>query len=302
MNPKWLKQNAVMLAAGAIWLVAMALIVWLHFRTSGHTDEITQQLDEQQGRLQSILNTKPFPSQENVEIIRRSREQLEEQYNRLHQAVCIGSLQIEPTERALDFSSQLARRKRLMRQRSTQANVKLPENFSFGFSRYDSGPPTTEDKAVLALLAKQLAVVEKLVDTLLQSRIDEIHYIKRAEVDPGGTNNDALSVPVENDPKAQYHILPFEMEFAGTAQSLREFLNRLAVLDCFFTVRTLRVTTEGVTSEVDETGAPRRVTGPASDRARVVATCRIDLVEFPTEPAAAPAAAPATEPSRGAEG
>ncbi len=289
MNSRWLKQNAVLLAAGTVWLVAMALIVWLHFRTSGRTDEISQQLDEQQTRLQSILSTKPFPSQENVETIRRSREQLEEQYTRLHQAVCIGSLQIEPTERALDFSSQLARRKNLMRQCARQANVRLPENFSFGFSRYDSGPPTTEDKPVLALLAKQLAVVEKLVDTLVQSRIDEIRYIKRGEVDPGGSNSDALGVPVENDPKAQYHILPFDVEFTGSAQSLRDFLNRLAVLDCFFTVRTLRVTSEGAQTPDSGDAGPaagtKKSAVPGNDQAKVIATCRVDLVEFPTEPA-----------------
>lgn len=284
MNAKWFKQNLTVVIAVALYVAVMGLIIWQQQRASGRTQEIAAQLEEQQMQLRSILNSKPFPSQENVRVLRTDREQIDQQYDALHQAVCVSSLQIPQADRAIDFFGVLAQRVGLLRQHARAGNVRIPDNFSFGFGHYASVPPATEDKAVLALLSKQLAAVQKLTDTLIASRVDEILAIRRADVEGGGSGGDVLNEPVAHDPNALYQVLPFEFQFVGRQAALQQFLNALLQLDCFFTIHTLKITTEGVETASATTGgarpAPRVDQGP--DKSRLVVTCHIDLVEFPT--------------------
>jgi hypothetical protein len=284
MNFKWVKNHVTTVVAVTLYVVVLGLIIWQQQRASTRTEELAGELDSQQMQLQSILASRPFPSQENVQSLQQSREQLDQQYTQLHGAVCVSSLNVPEVTRPIEFFQLLAQRIGLMRVRTRQANIKVPEAFAFGFTRYENAPPGNEDTQVLAQLTKQLVVVEKLVDTLAKSGIEEIVAVRRTEVDPG-TSPDALLVPVTADPKALYQILPFEFEFICTTQTLRAFLNSLAKLDCFFAVRSLTITSAdalatGTTASEDPTRPAPKIVDDGTARSRLKATIRIDLVEF----------------------
>ena len=288
MNPKWIKAHLTSILAVAGFVAVLALAVWQQQRISSKANELKSQIEERNDQLRALLSSRPFPSAENFQLLQQSRQALDLQYSNLHAAVCVSSLNVAPATKPIEFFQLLAQRIGVMRLKARQANVKLPEGgFAFGFSRYASKPPDTEDPVVLAKLTKQLAVVERLVETLTASGVDEIRAIRRSEVDAGGSASDILTYAVSNDPKSLYQILPFELEFSGTTQALREFLNRLATLDCFFAVRTLTVNqAEGTGVSPDASEDSRRPstkdTGTA-ERPRVVATVRVELVEFAPE-------------------
>jgi hypothetical protein len=147
-----------------------------------------------------------------------------------------------------------------------------------------------ETKKVLTQLMKQLRAIEKLSELLIESRVDEVIQIRRAEVEPGSPSQDALEVPITTDPKGLYDTLPFEFQFACTTQALRNFLNNLSKSEWFFAVRRVQITGEVPPAT---TGAPSGASSSdaaAARRTRLGVTIRIDLIEFPQQPAAKPSA------------
>jgi hypothetical protein len=126
---------------------------------------------------------------------------------------------------------------------------------------------------------------------LIESHVDEIQQIRRSEVEPSGAN-DTFDVPVSNDPKALYHVLPFEFQFTASGEALRAFLNSLTKADSFFAVRRVQITgeapaTQKLVSQPGKSAAPAApVATTAVKHVPLSVTVRIDLIEFPhTQPA-----------------
>jgi hypothetical protein len=145
---------------------------------------------------------------------------------------------------------------------------------------------------VLEQLTKQLQAIEKLSELLIESRVDEISQIQRAEVEPGAPSTDAFNVPISTDPTGQYETLPFEFRFASTTPALRTFLNKLSQSEWFFAVRYVQVTGETPSGTASDQGGPGSAsasgTAASQRRAPLRVTARIDLVEFAPKPEAKP--------------
>ena len=162
----------------------------------------------------------------------------------------------------------------------------------FRFCRYAGPPPqlpakglSDEDtKRVLTQLVKQLHAIEQISLMLITSRVEEINQIRHSEAEPGsGTSAESFDIPVNNDPKALYQVLPFEFQFTCTGEALRAFLNSLTKSEWFFAVRSMKVVGEAPSMEKSSPGgtaaAPATPTPPKPVRLSV--TMRIDLIEFP---------------------
>ena len=305
MNTKWLKQNAVILGFLAAFIVVLGGLIWLQQQAAGKRQEIDSALEEQSSELSHLHAMKPSPSRENSEIIRQDREQIDRLYSNLLAAVSQNQIQTQEVVRPVGFLQLMALKFAHLRQSAETAGVKLPEGFAFGFSRYAGIPPTLparnlsdeETKQVLGQLTKQLLAIEKLSELLIESRVDEIAQIQRAEVEPGSSGADAFSVPISTDPKGLYETLPFEFRFTCTTTALRTLLNKLSQSEWFFAVRHVQVTGEAPTTSAGDQGgsggaSPAGTTaGPR--RSPLHVTARVDLVEFPPKPPP-PAAKPST--------
>ena len=283
MNIKWIKQNLIAVLAVTSFVVLLAVAVLLQQQASARKTQIEGDLEQQRAQLQRLLAAKPFPARENIEVLRSDRDRLAQQYQALTQAVSRSSIQV-PELRPVTFSQQLTKSLDRLARNGKTAHVIMPESFAFGFSRYVQALPVrnlpeAEQKHVLGLLYKQLAVVEKLSELLFTSRVQEIKQIRRVEVEPGGTSIDALDATITNDPNALYQTLPFEFEFACNTETLRAFLNSLSQSDWFFAVRTLKVESE--TAAGGGAGAAPGERPKVIEGGKLVVTARISLVEFP---------------------
>lgn len=285
MNPAWFKKNLVLVIVVAVFVILMGAVVWLQQKSASVKGAVEEQLAIQEGELERLRGTKPAPSSENLKVLRSDREQLEAMYGNLVESVSHGTLQA-PDLRPVEFSQMLAQKLGRLRQSARAASVKIPEDFSFGFSRYLStlparSLPEADAQRALKQLTRELLTVEKLSDLLFANRIDEIRAIRRAEVEPGGTGTDALTLTINDDPEALFQSLPFEFEFVCTTETLRSLLNSLSKSDWFFAVRTLSLTTEAIAETTAGTTASGEAVASAPARNRLVVKMRIDLIEFP---------------------
>ncbi len=297
---KWVKQNLTVIVPLCVFVVLLAAGGWKAWDARGKLESVKHDLDEKRTTLEEMRGSKPYPSQENADLLRKDRERLTKQYEALRAAVSKSEVKVPDDLSPIMFQRLLYQMWDSWQQSAANAGVKLPEKFTFGFSRYLTTTPCTDvkgdDKVCarrLRLLMKELLVVEKVTDLLIRNRVEDIHAIRRAEVEqnPGP---DALGAVAEGEPSSVYQTLPFEFQFSCGTPNLRAVLNGLSHSEYFFIVRSLTVSTESIQEQ--------QVAGPAvsplfvppsarssatvnspttATRRRLAVTIRFDLAEFP---------------------
>ena len=294
MNARWFRNHLISLIAGAVFVALLGGISWFLFKSFDAQDAVLQDLKAGNDKLDELRNSKPFPSKDNIDLFRRDYENVRQLYDAMTNAAAHPPIHGPNLTRDIDFSQLVRTTVNHLTATAAEQHVRTPADFTFGFSRYDAkfpcrNPPAHGDECtkLLALLSKQLMVVETLADLLITNKVEEIAAIRRTEVEPGETSADALNAPINNDPNALYHIYPFELHFTCDTTVLRSILNGLTDAPGLFIVRSIRVETLAV--KLKSLDAP--VTGPeaataTAEPARSVVTrrlnvaLRLDLVEF----------------------
>jgi hypothetical protein len=259
-------------------------------------------LSSQEQELRRLRNLDPYPSSDNIQMVRRFREEVQKLYRFLQEAVMQDQLKVPDVRSDVDeFVRRLLRTQRKLRDLAQSRKVAIADKFAFGFSRYDNtfpcrSPVATGDDCtrVLALLAKQLVVVEELTTLAVSNGVDCITLIRRIEVEPspaGGSSpaGDVLSGTIDNDPQARYHTLPFDLQFVCNETTLRSFLNSLSRSGRFFNVKTVAIDRKVPDNlmraiEMARNPTPGTLLSQATaspQRKLLMVTMRIDLVEFP---------------------
>jgi hypothetical protein len=295
MNAKWLKEHALTIGFIAVFLALLGGVIWLQQQASSKMATVNANLEEQLAQLGQLLKSKTAPSHENIAIVKNDRNQVDQLYGELLKTVG-RDIEVPTDLQPVGFLQLMASSFSRLRQAADTAGVKLHDGFAFGFGRYAGPPPTLparnlpdqDTKRVLALLVKQLQAIDQISTLLIESHVDEIDQIRRSEVESSGGGNDTLDLPISNDAKALYHVLPFEFQFTASGDALRTFLNSLTKANSFFAVRRVQITgeappTEKGPSQSAKPAAPApTVTATASKHAPLSITVRIDLIEFPS--------------------
>jgi len=290
MNLKWLKQNALIVGFVVGFLILLGGVIWLQQMASAKRTDIDAALDEQMSQLQHFLQEKPGPSHENIEIIKKDREQVEHLYGQLMATVGHG-IETPADLRPVGFLQLMASTFARLRQAADTAGIKLPDGFAFGFGHYAGPPPTLpakglspeDTKRILGLLVKQLRAIDQISTLLIDNHVDEINQIRRSELESTAGGTEAFDVPITSDPNALYEVLPFEFQFTCTSGSLRAVLDGLTKSELFFAVRRVQVAGETPASDkaTTTTGGPVAAVPTTQKRTRLTVTMRVDLIEFP---------------------
>lgn len=312
MNLNWLKQNPMIVAFVAGFLVLLGAVIWLQQMASSKRAEVDAALDEQSSQLQHLLQQKPAPSLQNIDILKKDRQQVARLYSNLLTSVSHSEIDIPPDLRPVNFLQLMASTfSRLHQAADALPGVKLQDGFAFGFGRYAGPPPTLparnlpdeEAKRILTLLVKQLRAIDRISTLLIESHVDEINLIRRSEVE-SSSSTETFDVPITSDPKGLYEILPFEFQFTSTSEALRAFLNALTKSDWFFAVRRVQITGEAPAVERVSTATGGRGAAAApptptvAKRTRLTVTVRLDLIEFTKNPPPAKKEVPKKEAPR----
>lgn len=298
MNAAWLKKHALIVGFVVAFVIVLGVVIWLQQQASGKKATIDSQLEEQTSQLNHLLQSKPAPAKENIEILKQDHAQVDHLYQELLANVARNRIHVPPDLRPVAFLQMMASQLAKLSQAADTAKVKIVDGFAFGFSRYAGTPPTIparnlseeDTKRVVTLLVKQLRAIEKISTLLIESHVDDITLIRRSEVE-SSSGPDTLDVPIGNDPHALYQTLPFEFQFHCTPEALRNFLNSLTKSDWFFAVRKVQVVGEPPPA-AEKTGAgshgaapaPALAVASAPKRTLLAVTVRVDLIEFPVKP------------------
>jgi hypothetical protein len=296
MNLKWLKQNMLTVGFVTAFVVVLGVLIWRQQVAASKRASVNAALQERQSQFNHLLQQKPAPSRESIDVVKQDREQVAQLYGRLVGAVS-HNIEVPPDLRPVGFLQLMASSFSRLRQAAEAAGIKPQDGFAWGFGRYVGASSTLpaknlspeDTKRVLTLLVKQLTAIDQISTLLISNHVAEIVQIRRAEVEPGGGGGESLDAAIKADPHALYQVLPFEFQFKCSGETLRGFLNSLTKSDLFLVVRRLQVTGETPATEKTPTGPGATAATAAATATPTIlnptllsVTMRIDLIEFPT--------------------
>jgi hypothetical protein len=298
MNIRWFKQNIVLVVIVAVFLLALGAILWSVQQATSHKNQIVTELEDQQNQLQSLRSQPVFPSKENIDTVKRDREQVAKLYEMLRKAVTLEPMKVADFQSSILFAQHMRETLGELADDARRNQVKTPDAFAFGFSRYNdvlpcTKPPINEEECrkILTQLAEQLTVVQKLSKLILGSGIEELTHIRRVDVEPGQPGTDALFANLKQEPNALLKTQPLEVQFICDTKALRTVLNNLSKSDWLFPVRSLRLEPSGGSTASSAPTAPAAPGRPGMpepvkpvERTRLQVTMRVDLIEVAPEP------------------
>ncbi len=228
--------------------------VWKLQQAISKRRDVESQLEQEQSRLQTLLRSDPFPSNDNVDILRRNRSNLERLYSSL---VTTAANPIKAPELTrVQFRALLTQKLNALNETASEKGVTVPANFAFGFDEY-LGVLPPENKSVLQGITKELLVIERLSDLLFASKVRGISKIEREPV---------AALAGESTPAADklYHTTRFDLTFQCDTPALQTFLNELTKQKWFFAVRAVDLRTAKIS--VEDPNAPRAVRPPVQEQ------------------------------------
>ena len=211
----------------------------------------------------------PTPSKENVELAEKNVTDL--QNTRIaHERDLMGQGNLgltDPNDPNFEFAVQQKIRSYALKMRNICATKEPPIKLEggsvndFGFSNYVSQSTTTNNQELAAAIDKQRAILDYLVEQLLESKIHRLVSVQRENLE---TKYDpTMSIASDDvfylDPLVTARVegaidtYAFRLEFAGHTESLRLFFNKLSKFELPVVVRDVNIERElAYDDEVEE--------------------------------------------------
>ena len=224
MNTRWLKRNLVVIIFVVVFVVLLGGIIWLERAATARKAEVEADLSGKQEELKRLRSLDPYPSSDNIQILKRDREELQKLYGSLQKAVMQEPLEVADMQSEIDFVDRLRKTQTELRDLANSRGVEIKEDFAFGFSRYNDTFPCRnpvlrpdECRRVLTLLAKQLVVVEKLTKLAISNGVDSITS------DPTHRSGAGRSVWLRHDARVHHRrpegaVLQVAIRYSGYLQ------------------------------------------------------------------------------------
>ena len=259
--------------------IAGCALGYLSYRRA---DAARQALISDEQRLQALLATSPAPTVENLAVAQSNLSRLQELVDKRLAATKAKLTDFEsrnpvPASRSQMFFQLQAYRNQLTIDASKLAKenyasrisagedpedvldvLRLPDNFSFGFSRYLNEPPADED---IHYVHRQKIILEHIIRKLFQSYPHSVEAVMRQPVAGQAikpVNNrqsrfqDEFEIP-EHLTSARDGVvatLAFKVEFTGFTQVLRLFLSQIERFELPIIVRSVEVSPGKVNSTI----------------------------------------------------
>ena len=264
---KWFQQNRTfgtfLIGFGICALLAVALLYWRWSAWSGARQAFDQVATER-NRLQ---NLDPFPNDANYRKLQDYVEKYKVTLDKFKESLkteVVPAPPLAPNE----FQSRLRLVTIATLDRARVNNVKLPDKFELGFDEFATTMPAGEK--IASLLGQELTQVQKLMNILLDAKVDSVTSLHRARLpEEGGTSPTPTPSPTTGRrvatakpgatpmPKLiQRNIV--DITFKAAPSAARKVLNEIASsTGQFFIIRTLYVRNE------KDKGPPReKMAGP----------------------------------------
>src|ERR1700757_4541980 len=250
---KWFQQNRTfgtfLIGFGVCALLAVALLYW-RWSAWSKAREAFDQVATERNRLQRL---DPFPNDANYRKLQDYAEKYKVTLDKFEETLkteVVPAAPLAPNE----FQSRLRLVTIATLDRARVNNVKLPDKFQLGFDEFARTMPAT---AVASLLGQELSQVQKLMNILLDAKVDSLTSLHRARLpEEGGASPTPAPSPTAGrkvvTAKPGGTPLPTLIErnivdvtFEAAPSAARKVLNEIAgSTGQFFIIRTLYVHNE----------------------------------------------------------
>lgn len=253
----WIKKNLGVVISGAVALVLLGFAGYFLYSKYGLSQQQSAQLEEQEQKLNGLINQRPNPGNRKVDNIAAAREQTE----RLQEfAARARSLFVNvPYPTNLDsgaFKLLLDNTVDELQRRARSSGTKLPDNYAFTFSVQK--PLVSVKSSTIRPLSRTLMEIKELMGILYDAKVLELDRIRRISVPDedagmgmgmvmGGPSDYWTRKPTTNNLAI---VVPYEFTFRCFSGELQAVLEGLASSPHSFLVKNLTVDT-GETNTVD---------------------------------------------------
>jgi hypothetical protein len=257
---KWFQQNRAfgtfLIAFGICALLAVALLYW---RWSAWS-EARQAFDQVAAERNRLAHLDPFPNDANYRKLQDYVEKYRVALDKFKEALKTDVVPAPPLA-PNEFQSRLRLVTIATLDRARVNNVKLPDKFQLGFDEFATTMPAT---AVASLLGQELSQMQKLMNILLDAKVDSVTSLRRERLpEEGGASPTPTPSPTTGRraavAKPSGTPVPMliarnivDVTFKAAPSAARKVLNEIASsTGQFFIIRTLYVHNE------KEKGPPR---------------------------------------------
>ena len=257
---KWFQQNRAfgtfLIAFGICALLAVALLYW-RWSVWSNARQAFDQVATERNRLAHL---DPFPNAANYRKLQDYVEKYRVALDNFQAALkteVVPAPPLAPNE----FQSRLRLVTIATLDRARVNNVKLPDKFLLGFDEFATIMPAT---SVASLIGQELTQIQKLINILLDAKVDSVMSLRRARLpEEGGASSMPTPPPTTGRTVATAKPTLIErnvvdVTFTAAPSAARKVLNEIeSSTGQFFIIRTLYVHNE------KDKGPPReRMAGP----------------------------------------
>ena len=261
-----INRNMLLMVLAGVIVVLVAVAAFLLIRGFSQFSAQETTLRRSVHSLRHFYSEDPFASDENVERESRNADLLVDWYQRLTARLKEG--EVAPERRSPStFMRMFNEQANAWRERARKGGTICPDNFAFGFGRYQAtgALPAPDD---VPRLVQQLEIIGELSDVLFEHRVKEIKAIHREEFDAAGGDTAAPAPAARavrnvrrssgrhgaavraagptSEPDAGvlkgddlYARLHFEIDFSAREKALLQIINSLAAHPMFVVVTRL---------------------------------------------------------------
>ena len=236
----WLKENRFLAALVAATIALGAAVVFLMTQSMAEYHEALDAYSIAVQKLHALQDRSPFPNVQNLEKNRALVEQYKAQLDTLRAQVqkmqTPAPAEVQPQKFQDDLRSAVSR----VEEKARNAGVELPKGFYLAFSQYANSLPS---EAAAPRLALQLRIIEKIVTSLIDFKVQSIDTLNRLPLpEESGIVAGGLKPAEAKQPDSQpkgFEALPFDLAFTAEQGKVRVAFNSLLDSDQFLIVRNL---------------------------------------------------------------
>ncbi len=255
------KNSTLIVGGGVALLFLIAALVFL-FISRGSYLENRDAYESTRRKLDQLNNRNPFPSSENVDLLKENLALLTNNFDGLREKIEAAQIPVEAIEPAR-FAPMLEAAISDVLERAAAAEVTMPSVAGLGFKDYAEGKLPPNDPKVLARLVVQVRALQDVIGAALDAGVSSIDQLQRddfelraapePEPDPRGSRRGrgrrdtapvrqkvaarsyipGVPMPVENP---EYQIERFAIGITGREFALWGFVNKLLASDIIYSI------------------------------------------------------------------
>jgi len=294
----WFKENPFLAALVAVAVVAGGALGFLGFQSWTAYSLASESYTAAVTKLHGLQNKVPFPSEANLKTVQSALDDYSTRISSLRAQMNKMEIPIDTSITPQLFQDGLRAAVNELREKAAANNVKLPDNFYFGFDQYQAQVPL---EAASPFLNRQLIIIKGLVGRLVDLKVSSIDGLVRTPL------SQESAAPAKGQQQAEKVLekFPFEISFTAEQSKFRVAFNSLLANEQFLIVRSLSLqnsATQAPARGGAESLAPKPTPDPFAagaptgteqkglqvilGRELVQATMRLEIIDFAEPPAA----------------